>query len=158
MKKFSYLCPNHIAQLQISEKRAMSYWVEIMRRGVKAYSQCRVEASELYLSAAIEIYLLRSACNENSFFSGCHLLKPLDFVLELFIQNQAFDKASKLLGKIESFVEQNNVELSAAILDHIESGYQRIESEEKQYLYQCFGGGDKLLANKNIQYPSSRFH
>ena len=99
---FDYLCPHYIAQFEGSEMEALSFWVETMRRGSKAYSECRMEAAVTYLTTALEVGLLRSHTPLNHYFSPLHTIKPVEFLLETYVAEDDRQGAVRLIQKVTS--------------------------------------------------------
>lgn len=132
--KTSYLCPRYVALVCTDENSAIGHWSELMRRGTRAYTQCREEAAELYLGAATEISLLRYSCQRNIYFSDMHLTRPVDFIAELLVQNLNFDKAIYFLSRISTAIYKAENEPHPNILDCLARWYERVEEAEKLYL------------------------
>lgn len=127
-----YLCAYHAERIRASEQHACHSWLELMRRGTLAYAECRVEAAQIYLGAALDIALLRLACQGNKLFTALHLSKPLEFMIELLVVEGCFNQAMKLLSKISSALDQspdNSMidELVGCLAQH----YQRVSNHEK---------------------------
>ncbi|WP_053979281.1 hypothetical protein [Marinagarivorans algicola] len=98
--KSQYFCAYHAKQVCGSETQAFSQWAEVMRRGTKAYVQCRLEAATLFLNSALDIAQLRSECNSNNVFSVMHLCKPVEFLIQVAIAEGHFQKATALLNRL----------------------------------------------------------
>ncbi len=98
--KSQYFCAYHAKQICGSETQAFNHWAEVMRRGVKAYMQCRIEAATLFLHSAFDIAQLRSECSVNDAFSAIHLCKPVEFLIQLAIAEGDFQKAMELLERL----------------------------------------------------------
>lgn len=92
-----YLCAYHVERLKACESEAFRYWGEMMRRGVQAYVECRFEAAVLYLGTALEIGLLRHRCELNGLFESLHILKPVEFLVELLKVDRQYHEVNELL-------------------------------------------------------------
>ena len=100
--KTTYFCAYHAERLKACESEAFRHWGEMMRRGVQAYVECRMDAAGLYLGTALEIGLLRRECNENGVFAVLHILKPAQFLVELFLLDRQQRKVEELINKIST--------------------------------------------------------
>lgn len=100
--KATYFCAYHAERLKACESEAFRHWGEMMRRGVQAYAECRLDAAELYLGAALEIALLRRECCENGLFAALHILKPAQFLVELFLLDRQPHKVEELMTRINT--------------------------------------------------------
>lgn len=131
--KTPYLCAYHTVRMRSNESEALRAWSALMQRGVRAYVECRVEASNIYLSAAMDIAFLRLGLNNNAAFSHTHLLKPAEFIVQLFLVDNAFDSARNLLKKIE-ILSQTNSNLDSSETDaFLESQYTTVEMAENDF-------------------------
>ncbi len=131
--KHSHFCPQHRERLRHSETQALAAWNEVMRRGVQAYSACRVDAARIYLGSATEIALLRLSSLRNVCFEDTHLLKPLEFMVEVLALEERFDEAIALLSTISSSLVSQHSGPSPAVEEALAEHYQRIEQAEKRH-------------------------
>jgi len=134
--KTSHLCPNHSHLVKDSEPRAMEIWCDMMRRGIRAYTQCRIDSAECYLGAATEIALLRYSCEKNRFFDEVHLTKPLEFLIELLVQAMNFDKAMVLLSSISTAIHRAPKSPSAALTECLSKHSASVGVREPKYLHE----------------------
>ncbi len=79
-----HLCPAHAVKVRANEDDAYRYWTMMMQRGVAAYVQCRWDAADIYLGAAYEIAVLRLQVENNTQFDSSQLLRPLEFMLNMY--------------------------------------------------------------------------
>lgn len=100
-----YFCAYHAERIRESEPHALRCWVEMMRRGMQAYTECRIEAAQIYLGSALDIGLLRHTCAHNTVFGEIHLTKPADFIIELRLSEADHEAALSLLNKIADVSE-----------------------------------------------------
>ena len=129
--KSQYFCAYHAKQVCGSETQAFSQWGEVMRRGVKAYVQCRIEAATLFLNAALDIAQLRSECSTNSVFSLMHLCKPVEFLIQLTIAENNFKKATGFLDRLAALDLQHLSDEGARLNTFLGEQYKLIEIAEK---------------------------
>ncbi|WP_096084918.1 hypothetical protein [Agaribacterium haliotis] len=101
-----YLCPHHAARISRDEDIALSSWHELINRAMLAYMECRLAAAELYFCAAHEIAQLRLSLNGecNSQFNYRHLLRPLEFMLELLLGEEKYQQAKDYLHQTRRFL------------------------------------------------------
>lgn len=100
MMNTRYFCAYHAERIKACETHALRCWVEMMRRGVQAYTECRLEAAQIYLGSALDIGLLRFTCAENNLFEEIHLTKPADFIIELRLSDADYGTARDVLNRI----------------------------------------------------------
>lgn len=103
--KSPYICASHINRIVRSEEEAMRHWTELLNRGWKAYQECRLKAAEIYLSAAIDVALLRIDRTYNAFFSSKHIWQPTEILAELLYLDERPNAADTLLTRIHSMVD-----------------------------------------------------
>lgn len=145
---FTYLCIYHIERLQACEAEAWRTWSQMMQRGVKAYADCRTEAAHIYLNTALEVALLRNACCEtNVSFGELELLKPAEFLIQLYVIEDAFDSALDVLARISSAESSGN--FGTAVRKFLALQYKRVELAEQAF----FGRGrSSIPANAAVQH------
>lgn len=86
------------ARMRAYESEACRCWSEMMRRGIQAYNDCRMEAADIYLHCAFDIALLRNTCNKNGIFKKIHTTKPAELLLKLMLIEENYNKAAGLLS------------------------------------------------------------
>lgn len=134
--KSEYFCVYHAERLKACESDAYRHWAEMMRRGTQAYVECRFEAANLYLGAALDIGLLRHGCAENGLFSVFHVMKPAEFLLEVQLLEQRHDDAETVLGKISAIVDPEGDWLMLQLVNFLMKAYERVEWEGKSMVMQ----------------------
>ncbi|WP_086929908.1 hypothetical protein [Agarilytica rhodophyticola] len=131
--KYKYFCQSHADRMIECEGIAMRAWTDTMRRGMKAYIECRSETAYVYLHSSMEIGLLRYKCKKNQFFNNTHIIKPLEFLIELLLVENNFNEAIVLLSKMSNAINDSS-DRSIEEFDNVyERYYKRIETCEKQY-------------------------
>ncbi|MDZ7923833.1 MAG: hypothetical protein U5M23_07170 [Marinagarivorans sp.] len=141
-----YFCAYHVNKFVVSEIEAFRNWSQMMQRGVKAYVECRVEAAEIYLGSSLDIALLRCSCTGNKIFSEEQLLKPAEFILQIYLMTDAFHKAQQTLDRISGCCQANHGLLGMVTEKFITEQFERFEKAEKDF----FGVGD----NRSGHMPS----
>lgn len=148
--KSLYFCAFHAERMKASESEALRCWSEIMRRGMHAYVDCRMEAAELYLGAALDIGLMRYRCTQSTMISILHITKPTDFLLELFCADIRFDTAVAALSRISS-TTLASCKSNTDLLAWLAIKYERVECAEKQYMSETVV--DRVKSHyRHIQY------
>lgn len=143
--KTPYFCPFHAERMKVSESEALRCWSEMMRRGIHAYMDCRVEAADLYLGATLDIGLLRYQCAQNAMFSDHHVTKPADFLIELLCGDVRFSAAVATLSRISSAANTAGRNASADLLEWLAMRYAQVERAEKRYMSET--AGDRARVN-----------
>lgn len=148
---FNYICIYHIERMQVCETEAFRNWGQMMHRGVKAWADCRAEAAHIYLNSALDIALLRSCCENNGIFEEMHFIKPAEFLIELYLLDNAFDHALTLLARVSSLEEVSSQGLSEHASNFLLRQYERVELAEKAF----FGRRRQVevSANNRVSYP-----
>lgn len=148
--KSDYFCRYHLDNMCKEESVAFKSWSELMRRGMRAYVECRIEAANIFLSSALDIAILRTTFCTNSLFSDVNITKPAEFLIHLYITDCEFTHAKKLLSCL-SYVDnsepasnttdrkKNPLDLSAFLAKY----YMQLELAEKAYMSEK---SDKHLA------------
>ena len=129
--KAQYFCAYHTERLRACESDSFRHWTEMMRRGVQAYSECRFEAANLYLGAALDIGLLRHCCEENGLFTTLHIMKPAEFLLEMQLLDQRHDAAEDMLDRISAITRPDKDWLISQLMNFLAEGYARVGLEGK---------------------------
>jgi hypothetical protein len=129
--KSQYFCAYHAERLRACESEAYRHWAEMMQRGAQAYSECRFEAANLYLGAAMDIGLLRHGCEGNGLFTTFHIMKPAEFLLEAQLLEQRHDAAENTLHKLSSIAKPDGDWLMLQLVNFLSKGYARVEWEGK---------------------------
>lgn len=73
-----------------------------MQRGVKAYVECRIEAAEIYFSAALDVVEVRAGLTSNAIFSEMQWRKPAEFLLNMWLGMGERNKVLRLTQQIAS--------------------------------------------------------
>lgn len=128
-----YFCSNHIVQLRSSEPQALQCWSEMMNLGLKAYVACHLKHAHSYLSAALEVGLLRARCLRNEFFSDMHIIKPTEFLIQSYLLQCDFTQAIVTLGKLSRLDQQTPSEEQSSLRKFLCRQFERVESAEKAY-------------------------
>ncbi len=147
--KTLYFCAYHADNLRASETEAIKSWSSVMRRGMKAYCECRIDAAEIYLESALDIALIRSECSKNCIFDSMHLLKPIEFLTELYLTNEAFTQASKILNKVSRNVPEESELYSSAVDAFLITQFKRLEQCECAHLHHSGTNRSYLNLKKN---------
>ena len=105
---YEHICASHALEVQIDEYVALELWNRSMHQGVSTYAHCRWDCASSYLSAAFEIASIRLTSSKNSYFNVVHVLKPLEFLLEIRIFEQEFSQAVALLAKATQLIARQN--------------------------------------------------
>lgn len=126
--KTPYLCAYHAERLKACESEAFRYWGEMMRRGVQAYVECRFDAAVLYLGTALEIGLLRQRCELNGLFESLHILKPVEFLVELLKVDRQYQEVNKLL---EYVAENARPGGNTPLIDFLAKSFIRFENPSR---------------------------
>lgn len=125
--KSQYFCAYHAENMKVCESEALRCWLQMMQRGEKAYVECRMEAARIYMGCALDIAILRSHCKRNSAFSGQHILKPAELLVQLQLACDNLETATELLTRTIETVsaEMGNrsdfKELTTALFEQIEA-------------------------------------
>jgi hypothetical protein len=135
--KTTHFCAHHKEQLKTCEHQAWRCWSDMMRRGVMAYSECRFESAEIYFSAALEIALLRYVHSKNEIFQNAHLIKSVEFVINLLRLDLRFDDANRLLKHLSASVSEISSSSSIELMEYIKDCFVTIEEAEKSYLIEA---------------------
>lgn len=106
--QYKHLCTLHALQIQFSEAQALEVWDGFMRQGIASYAHCQWKCSVNYLSAALEVASLRAETCKNLHFTGLHLLKPFEFILDIFISQKELTKALRLIQKVSVLVQSQD--------------------------------------------------
>ena len=107
--QYKHLCISHALQIQFNEAQALEIWDGFMRQGIASYAHCQWNCSVNYLSAALEVASLRAETCKNQQFTGLHLLKPFEFILDIFISQKEFTQALTLIKKVRVLIESQEV-------------------------------------------------
>ncbi|SMF39148.1 hypothetical protein SAMN02745866_02517 [Alteromonadaceae bacterium Bs31] len=131
--KSRYFCNYHLKKIHSNEVEAWQSWSAMMQLGVKAFVECRVDAARNYLSAALDISLLRCDCEVNELFSETHFIKPAEFLLRLYVVEGEFDRARNVLNKIKKASGESNISCTSIAESDgfLSKQYEAIEAEEK---------------------------
>ncbi len=132
--RLNYFCPHHVAVIRQCENTAAQWWNELMKRGMLAYNDCRLEAADIFLKSALSLSLLRYSESRNNWLSSIHITKPAEFLLELAINEQQFDSAIQLLSTISNETWPYVSEFEHSITEFLAKQYERVESLEKEYM------------------------
>ncbi len=129
---YQHICASHATQIQLNEFSALELWNRSMHQGISTYAHCRWDCASQYLSAAMEIAIIRLSSTKNVQFNSLHLLKPVEFLLEIFIYQDAYKRAVELLeatAKIIDMHERENFNVVALALHRFgEKLQQSLES------------------------------
>ena len=127
----SYLCMHHVCKIQASENHATNYWNQVMRLGAMAYTHCKTQDAKKYLGAAVEICILRIACKNNKTFTAAHILKPLEILIEIHIQQLEHTEAFSTLSKISTELQKVQDKQYPDILDCLAVLCVKVNDHEK---------------------------
>lgn len=149
-----YFCIYQKERLQASEVYAFGLWSEVMKRGTKAYLECRSEAVRIYMGAAVDICLLRLGCPKAKIFEASHLIKPIEFLIQVYILTDEFNLALDLLQRLnESIIQSNQTDSSeyggGAFKKFLQSQYRTIELAEQEYFHAEGGKTSKFPGHSN---------
>lgn len=128
-----HFCAYQAERIKACGAVALRCWAETMRRGVQAYTACRMETAQIYLGSALDIGLLRYSCRDNLTFNDFHLSKPAEFLLELHLVNDEYGLAIAQLSKISSVIYDGEQQPSRQLLDQMAKLYTRVELCEREY-------------------------
>ncbi len=103
-----------------------------MKRAQIAYINCRVDAAELYFLSALEIAIIREQANNSVLFTSIQLTKPLEFIIEIYLVESAFDKAIELLSNVSELNLKFHSIPREKFLDLIQTLYEKVELAEKR--------------------------
>lgn len=138
--KLKHLCYQHARALTCCESEARRYWTETMRRGVLAYTQCRWDAARIYFAAASEIALLRWLLIENEYFSNIHLVKPLQFLVEIALAEGDCAVAIELLDDVRPQVDLAGDPRLPELLEYLSSFEQKVRSAQGAAAAEFYAG------------------
>lgn len=149
-----YFCAYHSEKMKSCESEAIRQWSQLMQRGVKAYSECRIDAAQIYLGSAFDIAHLRSDCEKNGVFSEMHLLKPVEFLLQIYLMTDLFDEAYQVLHRISAVSDKNKDFFTHGAEVFLGDNYERLEVAEKTF----FGSAKDHKASLLDSFPLSAVH
>lgn len=129
-----YFCTSHSEAIQTNEPEAWRCWAALMQRGIKAYTECRVDAAYIYLGAALDVALIRNDCGNNKSFCETHAIKPAEFILQLFLIDNDFNRARILLHRISVNCEKNGITQAGLYDTFFAKQYQAVEIAEKAFM------------------------
>lgn len=132
--KPTHLCCYHARRIQQDEALAFRSWSEMTHRGKIAYSECRTDAAKVYLSAAIEIYILRASIPKNALFSVTSLSQPLSLLTDLLIMENRFEDGVRVLSGISTASCKNAMRDQHRLYDVLGEHYEKLEMAERTYL------------------------
>lgn len=132
MSKF--FCTYHSQRMRTCESEAVRYWREMMSRGLKSYTQCRIEAAIIYLDSAIDIVLLRTHCEQNNTFEIAHLIKPAELLIRLMAIEYHFDKAFNFLHRLSQLKVSSLSASQGDLLSFLRRQHDHIELAEREYM------------------------
>ena len=124
--KANYLCRYHLEKMKTNESNAICQWTEMMRRGIRAYTECRTDAADVYLNSALQIALVRTQCPCNGIFESTHIVKPAGFLLDLKILENGYHDAVEMLSDISSIVTQAKSKFEENLIAFLAKQYERI--------------------------------
>ena len=101
---YKHLCAQHAKLIHSDEALARRYWNMFMGRGQSAYSDCRWEGAQIYLSAAIDVAVVRLSSHKGESFDFSHVLEPLSLLLALYIADQEHDLAREKLDYVKQIL------------------------------------------------------
>lgn len=126
-----YFCAYHSEKMETYEAEAYRYWMEVMRRGIQAYTKCRSESAHIYLQTAMDIGLLRQQCKKNDMFEELHIIKPAEFLIQLYIADDNIHGAFELLSHISSNTQSTVVKINNPLLHFINESHKILATTEK---------------------------
>lgn len=130
--KSNYFCAFHTRNIQTNETEAMGSWISLMRRGSKAFSECRVDASRLYFEASLDIALLRMEQPSNYFFTLLQILKPTDFLMDIYMADESFTEAYATLNKISDQLADCSIHSDKTPQEILKPYYHGLAGLEKE--------------------------
>lgn len=128
--KTNYLCPNHVQLIAENLEAGKQYWRIFMARGETAYSDCRWDAAEIYLHAAIDVATVRMLASKDQSFSFYHILHPLKILCDLYISDSNLEKAKVAIAKVRDVLRQKtSEEFVDGLLRSFEGALLQLEGE-----------------------------
>ncbi|VUD47676.1 hypothetical protein TDB9533_01075 [Thalassocella blandensis] len=126
-----HLCCSHVLLIQHDENQAFHHWQSTMNSGVQAFVQCRMEEAKNYLNAALEIAMLRFACPANQSFSALQLIKPSEFLCEIYLCEENVTNASMVLSAVNELIHTRDVPCDQCDLSVLESMETKIQNKRR---------------------------
>lgn len=143
--RLNYFCPYHVDKIRQCENTAAQWWNELMKRGLVAYNECRLEAADIFMKSALSLSLLRYSEPNNHWLTSIHITKPAEFLVEMHISEQQYDAAIQLLSQISNDTWPFVSDFEEKITEFLAVQYERIESLEKSYMNANQTLGSNLL-------------
>lgn len=154
-----YFCAHHLEQMKACESEAIRQWTQLMQRGVKAYVECREEAAQIYLGAAMEVGLLRSRLPSNGIFSEMHVLKPAEFMIQTHLTMECFEAAEQLIEQISTANAQHRRFFTSVCDDFLEAQLQAAQLAEKAFFTSApFSNPQAVELLQPRAYPAATTH
>lgn len=119
-----HLCCSHALLIQNDEQQAYHHWQSTMHSGIQAFVQCRMEEAKNYLSAALEIAMIRFSGGDNESFTVLQLIKPSEFLCQIYLCEENTAGASMVLRAIREIITSRDLpcdESDNAVLENIAS-------------------------------------
>lgn len=107
-----YICSRQILEVEQNEFFAFEAWTSSMREGISHYAVCRWDTARVLLGRAFEIASVRMQVDRNRYFSGLSLLKPYEFLFEVFVSEDAFLYASDYLWRATVLLQHSGRSLT----------------------------------------------
>ena len=142
-----HICCSHALIIQHDEKQAFHHWQSTMSSGVQAFIQCRMEDAKNYFNAALEIAFLRSGCVSNEFFVVAQLVKPAEFLVEVYLCEENIRGASMVMLAVKEIVESCRLQCTTDEQESIDMLNCKIE--DKRAKASPFSG-------RVIRFPNAR--
>lgn len=148
-----FFCNHHAQQIKACEAEAIRSWSQMMRRGMRAFDECRVEAAFIYLGSALDIALIRMSCDKNRYFGELHLIRPTEALIQLHLLANEFDNALALLSHVSSAGGSNEVVHCRAVVDFLVAQYGLVERAEKAFYSDWpTSGTNSQMGDRNQTY------
>lgn len=145
-----YLCFIHIKRILFSEAEALLSWSSMMQRGVNAYTKCRSDTAHTYLSAALDIALLRNECEENKAFWDIHIMKPAELLMQLHLLSEEYEQADLLLSRLVSISSPSGKSMGVELTSFLNQHYEYLKAARKEDFVQL--QIDRVVNTLNTDY------
>lgn len=133
-----YICPRQMIEIESNEFYAFEAWNCALRDGISHYAQCRWDSAQIFLGRAFEIAGVRLIADKNRYFSGLNLLKPYEFLFEVFVSEDAFLYASDYLYRAMALLQHSGRPLTPtevfALRSYARRLHEKVLTAERQVL------------------------
>lgn len=100
-----YICPRQVVEIEHNELSAFEAWTSAMNEGISHYALCRWDTAQILLGRAFEIASVRLLVDKNRYFTGLNLLKPYEFLFEVFVSEDEFLYATEYLCRAAALLQ-----------------------------------------------------